>query len=129
MAGFLETLFGGGSTLLGGKTPALPIAPDAAGTDTPATLAQDILYVLASDQGEAAAAELLKIVGLFDPALIPLLTLAAPAIQTLAKNRLAALDAGIADGSLIVGPKGDIYSKAWAADPRHVLNADGTFKF
>jgi hypothetical protein len=75
---------------------------------------------------EAAAIVLgvLKFGALFNPELAAAL----PFITSVIQGENARIKSGLADGSVIATAKGDFVSSQWAADPRHALNPDGSFK-
>jgi len=77
------------------------------------------------DMAEAGLLDLLKV----GAVLYPPLAVAVPGISALVQLGTHLVKAGLADGSLIPDGQGGIVTKAWAEDPRHALNPDGTFKF
>ena len=77
------------------------------------------------DRTEAIMIDLLKVGGTFYPPL----AMAVPILTAAIKHYGAYLRAGLADGSIISDGRGGYVSKAWADDPRHALNPDGTFKY
>lgn len=62
------------------------------------------------------------------PALAPFMFIIKPLVHDALSSWAAKIDDGIAHGSMKQLADGSIISAAWAADPRHALNADGTFK-
>jgi hypothetical protein len=76
------------------------------------------------DMAEAAILDILKA----GAVLYPPLAGAVPGISALVQLGMQLVKAGLADGSLIPDGQGGIVTKAWADDPRHALNPDGTFK-
>ena len=59
----------------------------------------------------------------------PPMAIAIPILQSLVKYESAKIKAGLADGTIIADGRGGFVSREWAADPRHQLNPDGSFKF
>ena len=76
------------------------------------------------DRTEAIMIDLLKIGGTFYPPL----ALATPILTAIIKDYGVNLRTGLADGSVIPDGQGGFVTTAWANDPRHQLNRDGTFK-
>jgi hypothetical protein len=74
---------------------------------------------------EALMFDLLKVGAQFYPPL----AIALPILQSLVIYEGAKIRAGLADGSIIPDGQGGFVSKAWAEDPRHQLNPDGSFRF
>jgi hypothetical protein len=58
----------------------------------------------------------------------PPLAAAAPVLSMFINYEAHKLKSGLADGTILPDGHGGFVSKAWADDPRHWLNADGTFK-
>jgi hypothetical protein len=77
------------------------------------------------DMAEEGALALLKIGSVIDPEV----GLAAPLIAKVITFGFHALKSGIASGNIIPDGAGGFVTKAWADDPRHQLNPDGSFKF
>jgi hypothetical protein len=68
--------------------------------------------------------DLLKVVATFEPGF----AVAIPIVMFLVNREAANIKAGLAAGEIIPTAKGDYVSTAWAADPRHQLNPDGSFR-
>jgi hypothetical protein len=60
--------------------------------------------------------------------LYPPLALAQPLLTSAIKHYGSYLRAGIANGTIVSDGQGGFVTTAWAADPRHQLNPDGSFK-
>jgi hypothetical protein len=58
----------------------------------------------------------------------PPLAVAVPVLSFFVKNEAAKLKTGLASGVLVPDGRGGFVSRAWADDPRHALNPDGSFK-
>jgi hypothetical protein len=84
---------------------------------TEAELEQSLSVVLA----------VLKFGAMFNPELAPAVTILT-AVSQLVKAEGARLRSGLADGSVVSDGRGGYVSRAWADDPRHALNPDGSFK-
>ena len=76
------------------------------------------------DRTEAIMIDLLRIGATFYPPL----ALATPILTAIIKDYGVNLRTGLADGSVIPDGQGGFVTTAWANDPRHQLNSDGTFK-
>jgi hypothetical protein len=76
------------------------------------------------DMAVATILDLLKIGATFYPPL----GVAAPAISMFINFEAHKLKSGLANGSVLPDGQGGFVSKEWAADPRHALNPDGSFK-
>lgn len=87
----------------------------------------NILDYLASDEGEEMGEKIISLVALFFPEAAAF-RLSPKVVQRLARLGAYALKSGLADGSLLPDGQGGIISRAWADDPRHALNPDGTFR-
>jgi hypothetical protein len=59
----------------------------------------------------------------------PIAALALPILEFAIRDYMAKLHADVANGLIIGDGRGGFVTKAWADDPRHALNPDGTFKF
>lgn len=76
------------------------------------------------DMAEAGILDLLKVAAVFYPPL----AVEVSGISALVRLGMHLVKAGLAAGSLVPDGRGGIVTKAWAEDPRHALNPDGTFK-
>ena len=76
------------------------------------------------DRTEAIMIDVLKV----GASIYPPLALAVPILTAIIKDYGMHLRAGIAAGTIIPDGQGGFVSTAWAKDPRHQLNPDGTFK-
>ena len=76
------------------------------------------------DRMEAVMIDLLKVGATFYPPL----ALATPILTAIIKDYGVKLRVGLADGTVVSDGQGGFVTKAWADDPRHALNPDGTFK-
>ena len=56
------------------------------------------------------------------------LAIATPLLTSAIKHYGTYLRAGVAAGYIVGDGQGGFVTKAWAEDPRHQLNADGSFK-
>ncbi len=71
----------------------------------------------------------LKFAAGFDPPLAMALPFVQPVIASVIRHWFASLRSGLVTGEILPDGQGGFVSKAWADDPRHQLNPDGTFKF
>ncbi len=76
------------------------------------------------DEAEAILIDLVSV----GATLYPPLAIAAPIVKDIIKLNFSHVKVGLATGMIIAPPNGGLVSKAWADDPRHALNADGSFK-
>lgn len=76
------------------------------------------------DQTAAVVIDLLKVGASFYPPL----AIAAPILSSFVQHQAAQLKTGLAAGTILPDGKGGFVSTAWATDPRHQLNPDGSFK-
>ena len=77
------------------------------------------------DIAEEGALALLKIGAVLNPEV----ALAAPGIAVVIRFGFHAFRSGIAAGTIIPDGAGGFVTKAWAEDKRHMLKADGRFKY
>jgi hypothetical protein len=61
-------------------------------------------------------------------AFYPPLAIASPLITSFVQYEAAKIKTGIAAGVIVPDGRGGFVSAAWADDPRHALNPDGSFK-
>ena len=61
-------------------------------------------------------------------AVYPPLAVASPLIMSFVQYEAANIKAGLAAGVIVPDGRGGFVSTAWATDPRHQLNPDGSFK-
>lgn len=59
----------------------------------------------------------------------PPMAIAVPLLQAIVKYEGMKIKAGLANGTIIADGSGGFVSRAWADDPRHQLNPDGSFKY
>lgn len=83
---------------------------------------------MTNDQIDQTTAILLDLIKA-GSSIYPPLAIAAPIISSFVQHQTAQLKAGLAAGTIVPDGKGGFISQAWAADPRHQLNPDGSFKF
>ncbi len=76
------------------------------------------------DETAAVVIDLIKVGSSFYPPL----AFAAPILSSFVQHQAAQLKSGLAAGTILPDGRGGFVSSAWAADPRHQLNPDGSFK-
>jgi hypothetical protein len=81
------------------------------------------------DRAETVGLDLLKIAIEAYAQTNPIAALALPILEFAIRDYMAKLRSGVASGLIIGDGRGGFVTKAWANDPRHQLNPDGTFRY
>ncbi len=80
------------------------------------------------DRAETIGLDILKIAIESYAQTNPIAALALPILEAMIRDYMARIRAGVAAGVIVPDGRGGFVTKAWADDPRHQLNPDGTFK-
>ncbi len=80
------------------------------------------------DRAETIGLDILKIAIESYAKTNPIAALALPILESAIRDYMTKLRAGVTAGTVVHDGSGGFVTKAWADDPRHQLNPDGTFK-
>lgn len=83
---------------------------------------------MTSDEIDHTAAVILDLIKI-GADVYPPLAFAAPILSSYVRIEAAKLKSGVAAGTILPDGRGGFVTQAWAADPRHQLNPDGSFKY